>query len=321
MSANLPEFNLVKPSSIAEALAAFRDQPHAKFCAGGTDLIPNMRHGLFEVETLIDLGQIVGFDAVTINGADIELGAGISLSKLVGRADIRERFPAIVKACEKVAGLSHREAATLGGNLCLETRCLYYNQSEWWRKSNDYCLKYQGDICHVAPRGNRCRAAFCGDLAPAFMVHRAEVELVSLNGARRLPLADLYVEDGAAHLALQPGEILASVHLPAARARSTYGKICQRGAIDFPQAGVAVSCRKEAGVLQFELAFTGTNSKPILLEYREPLGPKTDADSYFEALEKQVQKSVSPQRTTTTAPHYRRLAVAALAVRLARGLV
>jgi len=320
MSANLPEFNLIRPTSVTDALTAFQDHPNARFFAGGTDLIPNMRHGLYGVETLIDLSKITGFGAIKSTASGLDMGAGVTLSDLASAPEIQMRFRAINEAASSVAAPSHREAATLGGNLCLDTRCHYYNQSEWWRKSNDYCLKYQGDTCHVAPRGNRCRAAFCGDLAPALMVHQAEVELASLSGSRRLRLSDLYREDGADYLALEPGEILTSIHVRHSNAPSTYGKIRQRGAIEFAQAGVAVCRRKKAGELCFDVAITGTNSRPILMEYAAPLTAKADADKYFQALEKEVQKAVSPQRTTSTQPHYRRLAAAALAARLARSL-
>ena len=123
-----------------------------------------------------------------------------------------------------VAGPSHRQVATLGGNICLDTRCVYYNQSHWWRKANGFCLKYQGEVCHVAPSGNRCRAAFSGDLAPALMVHDAEVEIAGPTGRRRQALAEFYQEDGAAHLLLEPGEIVVAVHLPASGRVSDYEK-------------------------------------------------------------------------------------------------
>ena len=203
--------------------------------------------------------------------------------------------------------------ATIGGNLCLDTRCLYYNQSHWWRQSNDFCLKYQGDICHVAPKGNRCRAAFSGDLAPALMVHGATLEIAGPEGIRHLTLPDFYVEDGAAFLTLAPGELLVAIHLPAPIGPSAYAKVRLRKSIDFPLAGVALA-RSETG---FNIALTGTNSCPKMVDFSVLF---SEDDAYFIALEKAVQKAASPQRTSTTQPHYRRLAIAALAARTARAL-
>ena len=133
------------------------------------------------------------------------------------------------------------QLGTVGGNLCLDTRCIYYNQSEWWRRANGYCLKKRGDTCHVAPQGKRCHAAFSGDLAPALLVLGAEIDIAGPDGVRRIPLAELYVEDGRAHLALQPDEIVVAVRLPANPLASTYQKVRVRGAIDYPLAGVAVA--------------------------------------------------------------------------------
>lgn len=321
MGEALPDFTVIRPTSIPDAVAAFNDLPKARLCAGGTDLIVNIRHGLLAPETLIDLGSIQSLQQIRADEDGLHIGSGVSLRALAENQTIAGRFQAITQAALAIAGPTHREVATVGGNLCLDTRCLYYNQSHWWRKSNGFCLKYRGDICHVAPKGNRCRAAFCGDLAPAFMVHQAKAEIIGPNGRRQLPLADLYIEDGADYLTLAPGEILIAVHLPLGDAASAYGKIRVRGAVDFPQAGVAIACTKDAGQHRFSLAFTGTNSRPLLAEPPAPLSAKADSDAYFAALGKLAQKTVSPQRTSTMQPHYRRLAVAALTARLARGLV
>ncbi len=317
----LPDFTVIRPTSIPDAVTALNDLPEARLCAGGTDLIVNMRHGLVAPETLIDLGAIQSLQQIRTDADGVHIGAGVSLRALAENQRIAGRFQAITQAALAIAGPTHREAATIGGNLCLDTRCLYYNQSHWWRKSNGFCLKYRGDICHVAPKGNRCRAAFCGDLAPAFMVHHATIDIIGKAGRRQLPLADLYLEDGTDYLTLAPGEILIAVHLPPANATSAYGKIRVRGAVDFPQAGVAIACIKDAGQHRFSLAFTGTNSRPLLAEPPAPLSATDDLDAYFTALGKLAQKTVSPQRTSTMQPHYRRLAIAALTTRLARGLL
>lgn len=320
MSEALPEFNLLRPTTAGQAVEMLQSAPAARLCAGGTDLIVNMRHGLVELETLIDISAIDEMKSITTDANGLHIGAGVTLRDLADSDAVSKSYAAIAQAASAVAGPGHRAAATIGGNLCLDTRCLYYNQSHWWRKSNDFCLKYRGDICHVAPKGNRCRAAFSGDLAPAFMVFGAEVEIIGPEGSRRIPLPDLYREDGADYLTLANGEIVTGVHLPAARGKSAYGKVRIRGAIDFPLAGVAVYCESKGAITNFRLAVTGTNSCPVLLDSPDALTRDDDQESYFTALGKQVQSTVSPQRTSTIAAHYRRLSVSALAIKLAKEL-
>jgi 4-hydroxybenzoyl-CoA reductase subunit beta len=322
MSELLPEFEFMQPQTIEEALEIFKTKPQSRFCAGGTDLVVNMRRGLVDLETLIDLTSISGLKNIEFDQEGLHIGAGVSLRTLAENRQIAAAFRAIAEAACSVAGPNHRETATVGGNLCLDTRCLYLNQSHWWRKSNDYCLKYKGDICHVAPNGNRCRAAFSGDLAPALLIYDAQVDLIGPEGSRRIPLKALYKEDGADHLLLRAGEILVAIFVPSNQARSAYEKIRVRGAVDFPLAGVAVSCEDIGEVRHsFKLAFTGTNSMPIMVDVPDFSIGKIDGDAYFEVMGKLVQKTVSPQRTSTIAPHYRRLSIAALAVRIARGLL
>ncbi len=309
MTQVLPDFRLSQPATIAEALTELA-WPGAQIIAGGTDKVVQLRRGLAAPAVLVDITGIADLTAIEATSAGLTIGAGVTLARL-GSDPALSAHDAITQAAASVAAPAHRSVATLGGNLCLDTRCLYYNQSHWWRQANDFCLKYQGDTCHVAPKGNRCRAVFAGDLAPALMVSGAQVEIAGPEGRRRIPLREFYVEDGAAPLRLAPRELLVAVHLPSAPRASAYGKIRQRGAIDFPLAGVAVAFDGA----QVTVAVTGTNSCPVTIA---PPAPFTGDDDWFDALEKTVQKAVSPQRTSTTQPHYRRLSVAALAARLAR---
>lgn len=319
MKTILPDFRIIHPQTVEEALAALNGS--AQLLAGGTDLITNMRRGIGTPETLVDLTTIEALHEFTWSEDGLQIGACVTLREIAECADLDPGYRALREAARAVAGPSHRNAATLGGNLCLDTRCVYYNQSHWWRRSNDFCLKYKGEICHVAPQGNRCRAAFSGDVAPALMVLGAEVDIAGRNGTRRVALSDLYQEDGANHLTLEEGEILTGVHVPASKARSAYEKIRVRGSIDFPLAGVAVACEVSADdSTVFRLAITGTNSRPFSIESIEPLEMGGDLDTYCTAISKQVQRAVSPQRTTTIAAHYRRVAVSAMAARLVRRL-
>lgn len=321
MTEVLPDFRLHNPVTVDEAVKAYEAAENPRYCAGGTDMLVNMRRGLVKTDTVIDLTKLAEMKRFEEDSLGLYLGAGLTLRQLSEETAIADSYPAIVHAAMNIAGPSHREAATLGGNLCLDTRCQYYNQSHWWRQSNDFCLKYKGDICHVAPTGNRCRAAFSGDLAPTLMVHDAEIDIIGPKGSRRVMLKDFYHEDGADHLLLKDGEIVLGVHLPATNVTSAYEKIRIRGAMDFPLAGVAIAYNKgEQGSNQFKIAITGTNSCPLTVNVPDFNPNEFGPNEYFELLEKLVQKSVSPQRTTVTAAHYRRLSVAAVASRLARKL-
>jgi 4-hydroxybenzoyl-CoA reductase subunit beta len=210
---------------------------------------------------------------------------------------------------------------TLGGNLCLDTRCVYYNQSEWWRHANQYCLKHRGDTCHVAPQGNRCHASYSGDLAPALMALGAEIEIAGPARWRRIPLQGLYVEDGRAHLTLAPGELIVAVRLPAGSPNSSYAKVRVRDAIDYPLAGVAVALAMKNGKLdQLRVALTGTNSRPFILEDTDSLLDQPVDEAMLRQIGRLVQKQVQPMRTTIASAQYRRLAAAGLASKLVRQL-
>lgn len=317
MSGLMPAFQITRPRNVAEAVAARRRHASSRYIAGGTDLIPNMRHGISNPELLVDLSGIDELAAIEVSDHGLRLGAGVTIAALPRNRLIETRYRAIAQAAEVVAGPGHRTMGTVGGNLCLDTRCIFYNQSEWWRRSNSFCLKRQGDTCHVAPEGQRCHAAFVGDLAPALLAIGAEVEIAGMEGRRRIPLDDIYVEDGRAHLALADHDLVVAVHLPPAPPLSAYGKIRVRGAIDYPLAGVAVALDASTGLVEtLRIALTGTNSRPFVLAGTNVLhGRPIDAEALQE-IERLVQRQVRPMRTTITSAHYRRLASAGLARRL-----
>jgi 4-hydroxybenzoyl-CoA reductase subunit beta len=319
----LPQFRLAKPRNLAEATAMLASDANARVLAGGTDLVANLRDGLGAPSTLVDLGAIDELATLRADAQGIRIGARVTLARLAADAQIGTLAPAIAQAAASIAGPAHRSVATVGGNLCLDTRCVFYNQSEWWRRANGFCLKYRGDVCHVAPQGKSCQAAYSGDLAPALLALDAEVEIAAAGGSRRIPLADLYVENGAAHLALQAGEIVAAVQVPTlgARLRSAYRKARVRGAIDFPLAGVAAAVSVEAGLLRsLRLAITGTNARPFVLQGVEKLIGKAADDAALAAIGNLVQHQVRPLRTTVTAANYRRQVASILAQRLVREL-
>ncbi len=320
----MPEFRTIRPDTLTEALEARAAAPEARFLAGGTDLVPNIRRGIVAPETVIDLNGIEEIRGIeTTDDGGYSIGAAVTLAELIRDDRLAEAYPGLIAAAGEVAANSHREAGTVGGNLCLDTRCVFYNQSEWWRRSNSYCLKSRGEICHVAPKGNHCFAAFSGDLAPALIVLGAEVELAAPGGGRTVPLTEIYRDDGMDHLALGPDEMLAAVHIPAPDAdlRTGYIKVRVRSAIDFPLAGVAAGLKRNGDIVsELRVALTGTNSMPILIAGTEALTGKPLDDEGLEALDGLVRKQIQPMNSTFTPPGYRRRVVSNLTRRLVRDL-
>ncbi len=316
----LAPFAVVAPATLQAALAALAE-PGARLVAGGTDLMVNLRHGIGGPRMLVDARAVAEMRGIAAAGDGLSLGAAVTIAELAADARVAGGWPALAEAARLVAAPAHRAAGTVGGNLCLDTRCIYYNRSEWWRAANGFCLKHAGDTCHVAPTGKRCHAAFSGDLAAPLLAYGAEVEIAGPGGLRRQPLAELYREDGAAHLTLGQGEIVTRVQLPPGPLPARYAKARARQAIDFPLAGVAVAMRMAAGkVAALRVAITGTNSRPFLLAGTDALGGAAPDAAWREALGKLVQKQVAPMRTTLLAAQYRRRAAAALAQRLAAEL-
>jgi 4-hydroxybenzoyl-CoA reductase subunit beta len=308
----LPQFTLLRPATLKQA-ARLAAEPHARLLAGGTGLLPNLRLGLGAPRTLVSLDALDELRRIDAFKSGVRIGACVTLARLSQAAELAGPYAALSEAAAAVGAPGHRAAGTLGGNLCLDTRCLYYNQSEHWRRSNGYCLKLGGDICHVAPQGRKCRAAYSADLAPALIALEAEVEIAG----RIQPLEDMYRDDGADFLALAPGEIVAAVRLPAPKGRSGYAKARARGAIDFPLAGVAMALALRGGrVAHLRVALTGTNSRPLLVAGTEALIGGEPGEAAATALVKLVQKQAAPVRTTVSAADYRRQAAAILARRL-----
>jgi len=321
MTAPLADFHLAQPGTVDEAVAACAKHPGSRYVAGGTDLLVNMRRGITSPDQLVDLSGIDELTAIATDAQGMTIGAGVTIAALARNTIVADKYRALAQAAAAIAGPAHRTMGTVGGNLCLDTRCIYYNQSEWWRSANAYCLKNRGEICHVAPQGQRCHAAYSGDLAPALLVLGAEIDIAGSQGQRRIPLGELYVEDGKAHLTLAEGELIVAVHLPAKPPATRYEKVRTRGAIDFPLAGVAVALTVKGKTIgSLRIALTGTNSRPFLLTGTDAFAGQALDDKLLQAIDRAVQKQVQPMRTTLASANYRRLAAAALARRLTTNL-
>ena len=182
----LADFQLLRPTTLDEVLEARTDHPDGRLLGGGTDLLVNIRRGIVAPESLIDITDVKELRAIHADAQRIEIGAAVTLAELAAHPEIARHYPVLAQAAACIAGPTHRNMGTVGGNLCLDTRCLFYNQSEWWRSANNHCLKTTGEICHVAPKSRGiCFATFSGDLAPALMTLGAEVELAGPAGRAR----------------------------------------------------------------------------------------------------------------------------------------
>ena len=315
----MPALTLERPDTVEDAVR-LRTAEGAKYLAGGTDMVVNIRRGIEQPSALVDLTGIEELNAISARPDGIAIGAAVPLSEVAENEEVRRSYRAVAEAAAEVAGPTHRNYGTVGGNLCLDTRCLFYNQSEWWRKSNDYCLKHRGEICHVAPGGKRCFAAFSGDLAPAALVHGAEATLAGPDGRRRVTLDALYRNDGMDHLALEDGEMVVALHLPGATAGipSGYRKSRIRGSIDFPLAGVAAALAMEDGnVASLDIALTAVNPYPRRVGKIDAFVGGPLDEERLDALRDTVRTQAKPMRTTTVQPWYRRRVVGAMA----RGLL
>ncbi len=244
----LPAFRYVAPRTAVEAARILADHgPEAMAVAGGTDLYPNMKRRQFEPKVLVGLRGLEGARGIAANGS-LRLGALATLAEVAGHPEVLAGWPSVARAAGLVSSPPLRNAGTIGGNLCVDTRCNYYNQSESWRAAIGYCMKKDGDVCLVAPGSTICWALNSSDTAPVMITLDAEVTLAGPGGERRLPVRDLYGHDGIGYLAKKPEEILTEIHVPDRRGwRMTYRKLRRRGSIDFPILGVAAAVRLGPG--------------------------------------------------------------------------
>ena len=240
----LPSFEYVAPKTAREASRVLADRGGAAMAvAGGTDLYPNMKRRQFTPELLVGLRHLEGAQAITASGG-LRLGAMATLTEVAEHAAVRARLPSIARAAGLVSSPPLRNAGTIGGNLCVDTRCTYYNQTEFWRASIGYCMKREGQLCLVAPGSEKCWALSSSDTAPVMISLDAAVTLVSPDGERRIPVARLYRDDGIDYLAKKPHEILTEIHVPDRSGwLTTYRKLRRRGSIDFPILGVAAALK------------------------------------------------------------------------------
>jgi 4-hydroxybenzoyl-CoA reductase subunit beta len=303
---------LLRPRGIEQAVNYLAQHAgNIQVLAGGTDLIPSMRQKLFEPEYVLDLRGLADLRGIwpKPDGA-VEIGALTSLRAVEKSAYLQQRFPALTEAAATVASPVLRNMGTIGGNICLDTRCLWYNQSLTWRKGCGFCIKKDGDLCHVAPGGTKCWAAFSGDTPPALLCLNAEIEITGPNGIRRMALQDFYTGDGISYRRLQSSELVTRVFLPAESAdyRGVYRKLRVRGSIDYPLAGVAVVMKRSNGrVADARLAITAVNPAPLLVQKASDMLAGQVLDEALADAVGDIAASVAkPLTTSALTPEYRR---------------
>jgi 4-hydroxybenzoyl-CoA reductase subunit beta len=309
----LPAFRILQPRTVDEACRMLGQHgSDAMIIAGGTDVIPNLQMKLFAPRVLVDVKPLRELSKIEFSPHHgLTIGATASLTHVLETPWLAEKFPVLSSAIGTIAGPLQRNMGTIGGNLCLETRCRWYNQSYFWRQSLGGCLKKEGDICHVAPGGKFCWAAWSSDSAPAFLTLDAEVEIASVSGVRRIPLRELYKNDGKDRIALAHNELLTAVHVPARMAgrRGVYHKLRVRDSIDYPLAGVAVAMEVDSsGVCrEARVALSAVNPAPVLVRNSSEalVGHKWSRELVERVAHGAIQTG-KPLTTSASTPVYRR---------------
>jgi 4-hydroxybenzoyl-CoA reductase subunit beta len=309
---SLPAFDVLRPGTLGAAIEVLEYYGlDAQMVAGGTDLVPSLRQGLFAPRALVDLKAIRDLDFIRFDFEHgLEVGALTRITPIAESPVVARYFPVLHEAAKTIASPLLRNMGTLGGNLCLDTRCLYYNQSGFWRESLGYCIKKDGTRCHVAPGSSMCWAAFSGDTAPALLALDATVQLASPRGPRTVASNDFYVNDGLARMAKAHDEIVVGVRVPASSAgwTGTYKKLRIRQSIDYPLAGVAVAMKKDPdGVCQeARIALTAVNPAPKLVAAAELLKGQRYDPALVDEVAHEAIRTAKPLRTSASTMEYRR---------------
>lgn len=320
----LRPFELHQPTSLSDAvdlLAAHGDR--ARVIAGGTDLVPNLKLAQVDAEVLVSLSQIDNLGGVSVDGGELVIGARARLSQIAGSPLVRQHAPALAEACGRIASPQIRNAGTLGGNLCLDTRCRYINQSELFRQALGGCLKSHGVECHVVPGGPGCVAAQSSDSVPVLIAMDARVQVLSAVGTRTLSVHDLYGTDGIRNLAVGRGELVTGVRvpLPPPGSHVAYRKWAVRKSIDFPLVSVCVRLDVAAGALVRGVAVVGAlGPRPKRVELSSLASARLDAE-LAGRIGDLVHRKCKPLPNIPYDPEYRRARLRVEARRAALSLI
>ena len=306
----LPRFEHLQAESLEEALDLLSEHgEEAKVIAGGTDVLVSMKHRLFTPRYLLNLKGLE-LDFIEEGTEGLRIGALTKLTDIIKSPFVWEKFSVLARATNYVAAPPLQNMGTLGGNLCLNTRCFFYNQSQFWRQARSLCFKTGGEMCHVVKGGDHCYSVYRGDLAPVLIALEARVKLAKKDSERMIPLLDLYTGKGEGPIALEAGEILTEVEIPAPAGSwgGDYQKLRYRGAMDFPLVGVAAVLHLDGGsCAKAKVVLTAVGSAPVVVEEAEKLleGQKLDEKVIARAAEAAYEVA-HPVANVGSTPLYRR---------------
>jgi 4-hydroxybenzoyl-CoA reductase subunit beta len=306
----LPELNILTPATLTEALACLAE-PGAMAVAGGTDLYPNLKRRQFSADTLVSLARLTSLRGISgTPETGLVIGAMTTLTEVVNHPLVAAGYPALARAARLVSTPQLRNSGTLGGNVCLDTRCMYYNQNEFWRQGLGHCLKAYGSICRVAPKSPRCFAVSSADTVPVLVALAARLRLASRDGEREIPIEEFFGKDGIDYLTRKPGEVLTAILLPPAGAlRMTYLKMRRRNSMDFPVAGVAAALEKDAAnrVTRARVVLGALEARPLLLDQAAAVMIGNSlTDEIIGQVAELAYKSAKPVDNTDMGPAYRK---------------
>ena len=311
----LPQFGVELPDSVDAVVALLRDNPGARVVAGGTDILPNLKHRLDEPAKLISLARVDALRSIATTDGALEIGAGVTLTQVSEHALVRERFPSLARAAGLVASPLIRNMGTIGGNVNLDTRCRYVNQTKFWRQAiGGGCLKSEGDVCHVVPGGRNCVAAMSSDCVPVLISLDAEIVLAGPEGRRSVAAAQYFKADGLRHTVREDAELTTAIRvpLPAGPRRSAYAKWTVRKSIDFPLVSLALRFDLEAD--DPHAAITGVRAvagvlgaKPrIVARLDDVVGKKLSDPLVAQIVSAAVHKQCKPLENVPYEAPYRR---------------
>jgi 4-hydroxybenzoyl-CoA reductase subunit beta len=307
VTVRLPKFEYFEPRNLKEAGAILKNESSAKILAGGTDLLVNMKHRVETPAAIVNIKRIGDLDYVRQENGNICIGGLTPLKRLLMSSLITENFPCLAAAASAVGSYHHQVMGTLAGNICQQNRCMYFNQSRWWRSSKPMCYKAGGEICHVLNKKEICFSTYCGDMAPVLLVLNAKISLADTNGTRELAIKDLFSGDGKVPLRLKTDEILTEICIPLDdnKGDSSYIKFANRNSIDFPIVGTALWASLERK--EYRVAFTAVDRKPVRGFNVEAFlnGKKPHKKTIAEASALAV-KEAKPVKTSVYSPSHKR---------------
>ena len=309
----LPRFQYLAPQSLAEALSFLKEhEGKVKVIAGGTDVLPSLKQRIFTPEYVLDLKRIGGLNKIE-EGSDgeVRIGALTTLSAVAQSPVVKKHFPGLFEAADSVAATQVKNMGTIGGNICLETRCWYFNQSPFWRKSIERCRKLGGEVCHVVKGGGeRCYAYFAADTVPPLIALGAEVNIKNNEGERKCALQEIYTQEGKAPNTLKAGDLITEIRISISKGRSgnSYKKFCLRAVIDFPLVGSAVKVTMDGNsCASAKVVLGGMGSGPIEVKGAEGIVKEKEInEALIEEVGELAKKAAKPVANTLTSPGYRR---------------